>query len=474
MEMMTQLLPPTTAIGSSPATKPKQAKQDDGTAAEVVSFPTMLQENTRTLGIGSSTTPSAEVAEGNGQSLVVSDVAFVEMEVAGVLPQELASAENATIQPEVIQISSEEIAPATKIASVVKTPVPAPAPAQLETVPLPTPNETSILVPPTSVTSNENPSNIQQFAKSPVPSQIKIDSSEPVSLVEKTMHSLSQTKETSDQAASSGALIEEHQPVMKLESNTKNQVIKPDDPRIETIKAEVVLESATPETGKTPAVENPALARQVSSDLELLSAQANAQKNYEQPVVSSDSGVAHKPSLADLDLASGSFQSKEQNEQSISRILSTINDSTSSVKKNIRSQVLNRVVEHLQEEMGKEKLTIRLNPEKLGQVEIIFQTQGDQLNITMNSSGQEAQQAIQEGARELAESITEKSPRFNLVEIKVEGRAQDNQTKQDQREDERREKQNQGESQQQQGRRSAGDQNQETGAGEWAAFHLGG
>ncbi len=255
---------------------------------------------------------------------------------------------------------------------------------------------------------------------------------------------------------------------------TKPQETQQALPELETMKVEVVKEAATPEQNSSPVVENPILARQTSAELDMLSVQANAQKNYEQAPVTADPQTVAQATLADLDLESGTSGSKEQTEQGLSKILSSLAEKTSPVKQKIQSQVLSRVVEHLQEEMGKEKLTIRLNPEKLGQIEVMFQAQGDQLNITMTSNTKEAEHAIQEGTKELSDSIADRSQRWNFVEIRVENRSSDQQNKQDARQDERREKQNKGEHQQQEGHRSHGDHNQETGASEWAAFHLGG
>ncbi len=231
-----------------------------------------------------------------------------------------------------------------------------------------------------------------------------------------------------------------------------------------------MIEESPEIKASTPEVTS--LVRPNSAEVEQLAAQSNAQKVYQQPIASAEHGVSPNSTLADLDMDSGSLDSKEQKQESIARILTSAS-STLASKTSIRGQVLTQVVQHLKDEMGHEKLTIRLNPEKLGQVEIQFQTRGDSLNIVMSASSHEAESVLKEGTRELAENIADKSPRWNLVDVRIENRGQD-QSKQESRQNERREKQDQETQQQRQGRQDKNKHKNSTGAGEWAAFHLGG
>ncbi len=211
-----------------------------------------------------------------------------------------------------------------------------------------------------------------------------------------------------------------------------------------------------------------------SAEVEQLNAQAQAQKNYLQPEATNQAGsLQDKPTLADLGIDSVTSETQEKAETEIAKILSGSRQTTPTLNRNIRGQVLQQVVDHLQEEMGKEKLTIRLNPEKLGPVEVLFQTDGDNLKIVMSAGGSEAEKALQEGTRELSDSIANKSPRWNLVEIRVDNRAQD-QGKQESRNDSRREKQGQNEKQPQHERRDNHQADNRNATGDWAAFHLGG
>lgn len=121
----------------------------------------------------------------------------------------------------------------------------------------------------------------------------------------------------------------------------------------------------------------------------------------------------------------------------------------------IRSQVVRELAASLDGGIGNEKITLHLNPEKLGQVEIQFTARGNDLNVVITATGREAEHALREGIKELAEGIADKSMRWQQVDIKVEQRSQDqekNDSRQDGRKDQsRREgKQDQGQHHQQQ------------------------
>lgn len=88
----------------------------------------------------------------------------------------------------------------------------------------------------------------------------------------------------------------------------------------------------------------------------------------------------------------------------------------------IRSQVAEQVARGLQAGKGEEKLTIRLNPEELGQVDVDLRAVNDRLTVTLRAGTPEAEQALRSGARELTDSIIERSGRFQHVEVRVESR----------------------------------------------------
>ncbi len=135
----------------------------------------------------------------------------------------------------------------------------------------------------------------------------------------------------------------------------------------------------------------------------------------------------------------------------------------------VRHQVMRGIADSMDTSRGLEKLTIRLNPEKLGTVDVQFLARGNQLEVVVSASGREAEQALRDGVKELSEAIADKSARFQHVDIRIENRGQEtdrNDNRQDQKRDQsRRDDQGQQNPQDQQGRR------QQRGSGpDWTAL----
>ena len=132
----------------------------------------------------------------------------------------------------------------------------------------------------------------------------------------------------------------------------------------------------------------------------------------------------------------------------------------------IRSQVLHQLSSTMDGRIGSEKVTLQLNPEKLGLVEIQFLAKGDELNIVITASSNESEQALREGIKELADGLVDKSGRWQHVDIKVDQRGQD-QDKNDSRSENRRDQsRNQSDQKnQQQSKKHAQD-----GAPDWASL----
>ena len=68
----------------------------------------------------------------------------------------------------------------------------------------------------------------------------------------------------------------------------------------------------------------------------------------------------------------------------------------------MRSQVVRHVAANLTGVAGRETMTLQLNPEHLGQVEISLSGRDDQLTVVIQASGKEAEQAIREGLSSVA------------------------------------------------------------------------
>jgi len=142
---------------------------------------------------------------------------------------------------------------------------------------------------------------------------------------------------------------------------------------------------------------------------------------------------------------------------------------THSQAASIRSQVLSQAAGKLEEIPGGQKMTLHLNPEKLGQVELHFEARDNRLEIIMTASGPEAEKALQEGAKDLADKMTDRQGRWQVVDIRVETRQQD--TDKPSTTDEKKDRQNRD------GRRDGQQRNQNPDQGDarqWARDHQGG
>ena len=92
----------------------------------------------------------------------------------------------------------------------------------------------------------------------------------------------------------------------------------------------------------------------------------------------------------------------------------------------IREQVVQQIATSSVSSHGTQKMTLLLNPEHLGQVEIQIQGTNDKLSVVITASGAEAEQTLREGLKELADGIVERSGRWQQVDIKVEQKETDN------------------------------------------------
>jgi len=134
----------------------------------------------------------------------------------------------------------------------------------------------------------------------------------------------------------------------------------------------------------------------------------------------------------------------------------------------IRGQVIRELSSQMDGRIGQEKITLTLNPEKLGQVEIQFLVKDNDLNIVISASSTEAEQAIREGIKELSDGIADKSGRWNQVDIKVDQRGQEqdkNDNKQDAKRDSTKKEENTKQQQQQKNQNHP-----QAGAPDWASL----
>ncbi|MFO7610819.1 MAG: flagellar hook-length control protein FliK [Candidatus Krumholzibacteriia bacterium] len=100
-------------------------------------------------------------------------------------------------------------------------------------------------------------------------------------------------------------------------------------------------------------------------------------------------------------------------------------------------QVARGLAAELERPGGGQQVTLRLNPESLGQVDVRFDAQGSHLTVTLTATEAAAGQALREGLDELSRNILRRGDRFQTVEIRVEQR-EGNGPRQELRHDERR------------------------------------
>jgi flagellar hook-length control protein FliK len=498
MELMSPM--PTASVLKSPRTSVStdSEKSADDQGGEIVSFPSLLQETQKPIKAGNSLKVEGSVSQPLASEQVAVQAAVQAAPDSNSQPLDPSGLLSGAVVENSGETSAETVSP-EKPQTVPTLPTELVAPTQAE--PVAVADGAQVLTIPTAPVAEAK--EIAGTQDGPATDSPKLPPSvalapEEESLLQKVPQETPELKAPIKTQApaqglpaaaakpegAEGPIPENLKPILetKVETPELGAKLKEDSAGQETAREKVEVKPSPAEPSNTDATkdntsENPLknsfFQRPPSAELDQLSVQANAQKSYQQPAPPVEQGSAHKPTLSDLGLESVSAESPEKMGPDGTRILSSTHSPSTPLLKNIRSQVTQKVMENLKNEIGQEKLTIRLNPEKLGQVEILFQAQGDNLNIVMNAGGSEAEKALQEGVRELSESIADKSPRWNVVEIRVENRGQE-QTKQDPRNDERREKQGQNEKQQDHKRRNQGNNPQNLGAGEWADFHLGG
>ncbi len=123
----------------------------------------------------------------------------------------------------------------------------------------------------------------------------------------------------------------------------------------------------------------------------------------------------------------------------------------------IQAQVLRQVLGRFDAADGRpQQITLQLNPEHLGKVEVRLTTIGGQLQVEFQAETAEAGVALREGQHELVRSLTTQAGRWQQVEIKVSEPASPA-TKTDDQEEERSEQGSRRERDHQQRRRQRGD-----------------
>jgi len=115
---------------------------------------------------------------------------------------------------------------------------------------------------------------------------------------------------------------------------------------------------------------------------------------------------------------------------------------TATAGRNVTQQVFKGLFDAIGKGGDAQQVTLKLNPESLGQVDLHFEAKGDHLTVTIVASSAGAEQAIREGRDELTERILQRGDRFQTVEIRVQQR--DGAQAREGRADDRRDEQSRG------------------------------
>ena len=85
----------------------------------------------------------------------------------------------------------------------------------------------------------------------------------------------------------------------------------------------------------------------------------------------------------------------------------------------IRSQVSSRIDRNAASLIGRGRLSLELNPRELGRVEVIFDRNGQNLQVTLHAETAAAAKALREGAGELGEAIIARGGNWRGAEVIV-------------------------------------------------------
>lgn len=151
-----------------------------------------------------------------------------------------------------------------------------------------------------------------------------------------------------------------------------------------------------------------------------LEAHAAAERPQGQPLHGQDASASASTESHDFETATAKAAGGARpHATTFATTASTATASTGSAG-SVRGQVIQQVAAQSRPIGGLETMTLQLDPEHLGQVEIRLSGQDDQLQVVITASGQDAEKLLREGVKELADGIVERSGRWQQVDVKVE------------------------------------------------------
>jgi len=113
---------------------------------------------------------------------------------------------------------------------------------------------------------------------------------------------------------------------------------------------------------------------------------------------------------------------------------STVTQTNASTQSTISASIRQQVVEHLSSRLegtvGNEKVTLFLNPEKLGQIEVQITAKNDALAVVLTVPEGQVEKAVQDSVKDLTESLLARGGRFQQVDVKIEAKSSQNEREQ--------------------------------------------
>jgi len=92
----------------------------------------------------------------------------------------------------------------------------------------------------------------------------------------------------------------------------------------------------------------------------------------------------------------------------------------------LRSRLAADIAAQYSNRNGLQTLTMKLNPEHLGQVDVQLQAKGNHLSVRLQVANREAETALRENIKELADSIQKQTGKFQQVDVRVDLKQSEN------------------------------------------------
>jgi flagellar hook-length control protein FliK len=92
----------------------------------------------------------------------------------------------------------------------------------------------------------------------------------------------------------------------------------------------------------------------------------------------------------------------------------------------LKTRFASEIATHYTQRGGLQTLTVKLNPEHLGRLDIQLQARDSHLEVRFLAANREAEAALRENVKELTDTIQKQSGRFQQVEVRVEVKPNEN------------------------------------------------